>query len=339
MSLTLFWRCEGTTLSGTDDYTAGDTTASLINSSSITTVAARVGTNGLLKPSGFSGGATFSPSGIYPGNISSPSDGVGVIACSFKCVGSVSATANSGTSGYMRFRNSTSTNFIYLGLANTTNVCMRISGSGGSKDIETTGGVLTADAWFGVVGRFDFNNDKARIELYNSSGTLIDSAQSIGTDLSTYVLSDVNILNCGGFSSGAPDMYFDNFFVGNTYDEPVQNAFTISSYTAYASPVITDAGDEVYWEGERITVTGTGFGSTQGTGAVYISPTNDIGNADKVTQTLVSWSDTSIVFYATRGTMKYNTALYLFVKNNTGNSNSTGYSVQIEPGVTLVWTA
>lgn len=94
-------------------------------------------------------------------------------------------------------------------------------------------------------------------------------------------------------------------------------------------PTITDASDENFFSGETaIPVIGTNFGASQGTGTVKISPTNNVADGSAVTQTVTAWTDTQVTITAAQGGLASNTGLYLFVTNNAGASNATGYSVQ-----------
>ena len=53
MALTFYWRCEGTTLDGTHDYSAGATTMTAIGGGeSISATAAKIGSNGVLNTDG-----------------------------------------------------------------------------------------------------------------------------------------------------------------------------------------------------------------------------------------------------------------------------------------------
>lgn len=97
--------------------------------------------------------------------------------------------------------------------------------------------------------------------------------------------------------------------------------------------VIDDAGDESFFNGESITLVGSGFGATQGTGSVKISPTNNVADAGAVAQNVTAWSDTSITFTVVKGSLNFLVGLNLFVTKNGGTSNATGYPVQIEPRV------
>jgi hypothetical protein len=99
---------------------------------------------------------------------------------------------------------------------------------------------------------------------------------------------------------------------------------------AVGLPTVTDAGDESYYNGETgVTVTGTNFGSAQGSGKVYLSPTDDVDDGDRVEQTVTSWSDTSIQFTVVKGSLDLDTGLYLFVVNDGGSSNAVGHAVEI----------
>jgi hypothetical protein len=97
------------------------------------------------------------------------------------------------------------------------------------------------------------------------------------------------------------------------------------------TPTITDAGDELYLDGETgITITGTDFGAAQGAGFVVISPTVDVADVGAVTQTVTSWADTSITVTAVKGDLGFGTTAYLFVEHDGGNANAAGYAVTFE---------
>jgi hypothetical protein len=95
-----------------------------------------------------------------------------------------------------------------------------------------------------------------------------------------------------------------------------------------ATATITDAGDELYREGDSVTITGTNFGATEGT--VVISPTDDETDGAAVSQTVTAWADTSITITAVRGSLPVGTNLYLFVIPDTNDPNASGHVVQFE---------
>jgi hypothetical protein len=98
-----------------------------------------------------------------------------------------------------------------------------------------------------------------------------------------------------------------------------------------AVPTITDAGDETFFNGEAgVTITGTNFGASQGTGVVKISPTDNVNDPAAVLQTPTTWGDTSIQFTALQGYIAANATCYLFVSKDGGQTNTAGYPVMFK---------
>lgn len=123
-------------------------------------------------------------------------------------------------------------------------------------------------------------------------------------------------------------------WTGNSRAPTISGAATSSEEPTIGggtAPTITDAGDEQYYAGETgIVITGTNFGASQGSnGRVYLSPTDDVDDAGRVSQTITAWGATSITFTATLGSLSLDTNLYLFVLADSTESNAAGYVVQI----------
>ena len=138
----------------------------------------------------------------------------------------------------------------------------------------------------------------------------------------------------GCFSAFGADSGTD--VTGNARDWTLSSGVTTDSGVnpSFSSAVtITDASDENFYNGESITITGTGFGASQGTGVVKICPTDSVNDASGVSQTVTAWSDTSITITVVKSTLSWDTGLYLFVKNNAGTSNTAGRAVQLSPRV------
>lgn len=97
-------------------------------------------------------------------------------------------------------------------------------------------------------------------------------------------------------------------------------------------PTVTLVSPNPVFDGELgVIIAGTNFGASQGSGKIYLSPTDNVNNASRVEQLSQSWSDTNINFHVIRGNLNYNATLYLFVLNDTGQSNASGYPVSIYP--------
>lgn len=105
---------------------------------------------------------------------------------------------------------------------------------------------------------------------------------------------------------------------------------SIWSYTYSFPPLVTDVNtDEKIAVGEQNNViTGTSFEATQGTGKVEMW--SDVVGTIKVTQSIDSWSDTSIQFDSVQGGLSQGTN-YIVVTNNSGKE-SNKFAVQFGRG-------
>lgn len=109
---------------------------------------------------------------------------------------------------------------------------------------------------------------------------------------------------------------------GNTIDTRIQ----VIDLTGLG-PVIIATTDTLVDDGDTdISITGAGFGATQGTGKVEIGTQADYSGTN-VEQTVATWSDTSITYDFVRGGLSDGTA-YLFVTNNAGD-RSAGKKISI----------
>jgi hypothetical protein len=95
------------------------------------------------------------------------------------------------------------------------------------------------------------------------------------------------------------------------------------------SPNITnvDSDNDVYITQTNTTITGTNFVADGTNSRVRINSSSAGTGTDQV-QTDTSWSDTSIDFTVSKGSLNYGTN-YLFVRNNDSNENATGHSINL----------
>ena len=203
---------------------------------------------------------------------------------------------------------------------------MDATGPGRLMVIDTDGQVIPADSaaiWF--VGA----------DNGTSNGAAYDASQAGTPAEMTFLASDGN-------HGRATAAYYVNEPAGVTlsgetqFEGPNTTDYTYGIYfavedtfVASSDPTITDAGDEAFNDGETgVVITGTNFEAVQGTGTVIISPTDSVADGSAVTQTVTSWADTSITITVAQGALAEQTNMYLFVTNDTGDSNVAGYVVQ-----------
>ncbi|MCK2149518.1 AsmA family protein [Marinobacter alexandrii] len=115
------------------------------------------------------------------------------------------------------------------------------------------------------------------------------------------------------FSTGAASTAYDYYIVAED-DETTPNLQAaptlVNATTAVAGPSIATSPATAF-PGQSRTVTGSGFGATQGTGGVTIGG---------VAQTVTAWSDTSISFTTVLGNNSYGTGKTLQVTEGGGGT-------------------
>lgn len=80
------------------------------------------------------------------------------------------------------------------------------------------------------------------------------------------------------------------------------------------------ATNDFIWGASNLTVTGKGFGATQGTGKVEYW--DDTSGTTKTIQSIDSWSDTSIQIDTTQGSLPNDTTIYLVVTNDSAEESN-----------------
>jgi len=227
MALTFFWRCETDTLSGTDDYTAGDNTASYSNSAELNAVPAHIGTNSLDAVAS-TGSADF----VLSSDIVLSEGSVGFwfyYDADWQAAQVWRALDASTPNDRLQV---TST-----GSSGSGEVRLRIGADGaGEVDVVTTGANLADATWYFVVARWDETSTTGRVEVYNTSlveqGTAGENT-SVGAQYWP-AFANIDLMQClGGFRK----VHADNIMVSDTYGEALEDYANYTSYTQYgASP-------------------------------------------------------------------------------------------------------
>jgi hypothetical protein len=229
MALTLFWRCEGTTLDGTDDFTAADTTAAANNTPAISATGARIGTNGLVFDSA-SDRYDFTATSII-----TPS--VGSVAGWFQF-----PTAFPGTLAAIVFnsRGSNSNDYIQIQTLGAVRLRMDIRNSAnGGLFLSMSTATLTAGNWYFYAASWNSSTNHRSLSVYDTSGSLLEAVTDNSTAFSTNVPIDLTSIRYGDSTGTTGTMYLDNVFIGSSDSDAstfVSNR-AITSYTAYSGGV------------------------------------------------------------------------------------------------------
>lgn len=252
MALTFFWgvTTNSATLQslGTTDFSNGDTTGTGQGSPVFST-------DGLSGSYAFGAGANTqagygfasnSGGSFYTGtidNVTQATDLVCSFGFNFYAANAAPATTTNRQLGFQV--KSVSTERIQVVLTNAGKLAIEFTHGGSTQVYCTTTTGFAADQWYGVVGRIDIPNNKAKLEVYTHSGshgsalTLVESVEdtSSGKDAVAPILdptasSGTTFTAAAGVHTTDP-LYFDNLFIANTYDEPIQNNLTISAYSSY----------------------------------------------------------------------------------------------------------
>lgn len=215
MAITLFARCEGATLSPPDDYSAGDTTWTLSGGASFTSGAAKSGTNGIRIVSG-GDAASLDGAGIFNYNEGS---------CAFW------VNRRAGADDFMlQIVGSIPSNALLIELLGSTNLMVRHRSQFDHNVTASLddGDATPVDTWQYIVLRWDCVADLLRIDLYDTTGTLLDFAEtnSAMVDQSdTFTISFSNQIGA--------DFDYDVIMFSDDYAELLQNYRDYTSYSQF----------------------------------------------------------------------------------------------------------
>lgn len=100
------------------------------------------------------------------------------------------------------------------------------------------------------------------------------------------------------------------------------------AYTKVVTITDVETDEEYDDEDAAVTITGTNFEASQGTGKVEMGDDSDYATANKVEQIIASWADTAIDFTADLNTQNPGSK-WLFVTNNSSIKNDPGFAVTV----------
>lgn len=240
-ALTFYWRAEGTTLDATDDENVNNPTetAGSYGTPAINSSAGMVGTNGI-DISTIGEGYTFQSTAT---NLTVASGAIGFYFRYSTADPSIVLRlfSNSGSSNdYIRVRLLTS---------GGNHLQFQIKESGGPSEVSLDcTGVLSSSTVYFVIFKWDQSASDRRCEIYNASGTLVDSAEDLTTGWTSPATSyPVTAgLDFGEGGAGFPAYHLDNIFLATTWDDAA-TIYCNRNITSHSSYAACSAGAVIFW--------------------------------------------------------------------------------------------
>lgn len=211
MAVTFFWRCEGTTLSATDDLPGADTSATANGAPAISATAAMVGSNGILINAASEYYSLDSEDAVI--NAAAGAIGFWLRIQTFTDVGEILN---------IRTNSAAANDMIRVVLSTTTNNHLRFrhrNSSVGSSDFDSTT-ALSNDTTYFVIFKWDQSASDRRCEIYDSGGTEVGSNEDLTTGWTTPIESypRTDGMSFGENTGITPIAYYlDNIFIGTAY--------------------------------------------------------------------------------------------------------------------------
>ena len=247
MALTLFSRCEGATLDGTHDYSAGDTTWTLVSAAEFSTSGVKVGTNGLHLPSS---------------DDSATLDAASIVNRLQGCVAFWMRYSAWGVGErIVHLQGTAAADHILISTGATGEIGLRHRVNGGNNILlQTTAAGMTSGNWYFVQAKWHGANDDLRLEVYDSSGSLIQAVENLSASLGGSP-ADIITIRFGTTEGTAYRGSLDNLFIGNDYADDFLASRDITSYTSYGGGPVTltvqDAGHSHSVDNVALTQAGT----------------------------------------------------------------------------------
>jgi len=132
-----------------------------------------------------------------------------------------------------------------------------------------------------------------------------------------------------GYNSDDPDPYADTLDMN--LGSSTTHRLEVKLEGDFVSAVtVTDVeSDEDYDDKDTgLTITGTNFEASKGSGKVEMGDNADYATANKIEQTTTDWGDTSIDFTANLGAQSPGSK-WIFVTNNSDDKNDPGFAVTV----------
>ena len=197
---------------------------------------------------------------------------------------------------------------------------------------------ITTGTLYFITAVIDATNGNMYLYVNGSQVASKTGGLNIGSDIATHSAG----VAIGGVDSGLNNHNGDTisgFFDGRIADVGYVAEATPTSLSDHtdiynsglgaSEPTITDVDtdEDIYIGQTGVIITGTTF-ETDGANSRVRIDSSSAGTGTSQTQTDTSWSDTSVEFTASLGSLSYGTN-YLFVRNQSLDENATGFPINL----------
>jgi hypothetical protein len=219
---TLYWRAESATFDGTDDFSAGSTTLTSNGSPTfVSSPAPRAGTNSVLFD-GFLEYYSLPLASIFSITEGSYSMAFRLPVWGAESLGSMQETATP----------SDHINVFTSGTDGAGGVSVNIRDAAEGQLTLSTGDIgLSAGEWYSIIVRWHQANQDLRVEVYDAAADIIDFAEDLAVT-AAFFATGIDTLFLGDLGDDL-DVLYDQVFIADAYDEPIEDFLGIGSYTEY----------------------------------------------------------------------------------------------------------
>lgn len=158
-------------------------------------------------------------------------------------------------------------------------------------------------------------------DFESAAGSDADFIAAVNKTGTTFLYALISDAESATAPTGTNRFYFDNADTSGTSQDP-------KLVVTFTSIEISSVTPSTFADGDTgVTIAGSGFGATQGTGKVELGDSSDYATATLVAQTVTAWADTSIDFTVVQGALP-DGQVYVFVTSDAGDTTA-GFAAAI----------
>lgn len=227
MAITFFYRCEGSNLDGSNDYSVGDTSGAINGSAAFNSDASYSGTNGIDCPSN----GSYVSFSITDHDLINPQKG------SFSFRFRINTWLDQGVIFYAVGSNTS--NYIKVFMNSTSGIRTQFSKAGVGTTNQTLSPTLTTGVWYHYILRWNENEGWHSSAIYDADGTIRSGGYSCASSFSgpnaPIELTELRIGN--GVGAGTIDFHIDHVYISKDPLEPLYDYRDNSTYATYLTNI------------------------------------------------------------------------------------------------------